>query len=138
MIKSWPKNFPVQHVRFARPTDKFQQVKDFYIKGVGLDVLFTFEKHEGYDGVVLGLPNLDYQLEFTSHSKGSPCPAPSKDNLLVFYITDPQIIEQKVSDMKKLGYQPVKPENPYWLDLGVTFEDPDGWRVVFMNRSLNN
>ncbi|WP_425293855.1 hypothetical protein [Microvirga pakistanensis] len=23
-----------------------------------------------------------------------------------------------------------EPENPYWLGQSVTFEDPDGWRVV--------
>ncbi len=135
MINSWPKTFPVQHVRFARPTDKFEKVKEFYTKGVGLEILFTFEEHEGYNGVVLGLPDLSYQLEFTSHIKGSPCPAPSKDNLLVFYITNQDIINKKITDMKNLGYHPVAPENPYWLNKGFTFEDPDGWRVVFMNRS---
>lgn len=135
MIHSWPDNFPVQHVRVARPTDNFQKVVEFYSKGIGLETLFTFGPHEGYTGVVFGLPDLQYQLEFTHHSNGSPCPAPSKDNLLVFYITDQHVIDQKIATMKNLGYYPVEPENPYWLNLGVTFEDPDGWRVVFMNRS---
>ena len=32
------------------------------------------------------LPGSDYHLEFTSHADGSPCPAPSVDNLLVLYL----------------------------------------------------
>jgi hypothetical protein len=31
--------------------------------------------------------------------------------------------------MRALGHDPVEPENPYWRD-DLTFEDPDGWRVV--------
>jgi hypothetical protein len=32
--------------------------------------------------------------------------------------------------LEALGHRPVEPENPYWRDKSVTFEDPDGWRVV--------
>jgi hypothetical protein len=32
-----------------------------------------------------------------------------------------------------MGYFAVVAENPYWKERGVTFEDPDGWRVVLMN-----
>jgi hypothetical protein len=31
------------------------------------------------------------------------------------------------------GYSPVPPENRYREKQGVTFEDPDGWRIVLMN-----
>ena len=31
--------------------------------------------------------------------------------------------------MRALGHEPVEPENPYWND-DLTFEDPDGWRIV--------
>jgi hypothetical protein len=31
--------------------------------------------------------------------------------------------------MRRLGQEPVEPENPYWND-DLTFEDPDGWGVV--------
>jgi len=32
--------------------------------------------------------------------------------------------------LEQLGHAAVEPENPYWLDRSVKFEDPDGWRVV--------
>ena len=35
--------------------------------------------------------------------------------------------------MSSLGYSPVPPENPYWTDRkALTYEDPDGWRVVIV------
>ena len=38
-----------------------------------------------------------------------------------------------VEKFRAAGYAPVAPENPYWIEHGVTFEDPDGWRLVLMN-----
>jgi hypothetical protein len=32
----------------------------------------------------------------------------------------------------RLGAEPVGPANPYWAEHGVTFEDPDGFRVVLV------
>ncbi|MDP6805495.1 MAG: hypothetical protein QF902_09215 [Rhodospirillales bacterium] len=32
-----------------------------------------------------------------------------------------------------MGFKAVAPEYPYWLDKAVTFEDPDGRRVVLCN-----
>ncbi|XOK15107.1 hypothetical protein ACI6PO_26810 (plasmid) [Agrobacterium tumefaciens] len=29
-----------------------------------------------------------------------------------------------------MGYAPLEPENPYWLERSFTYQDPDGWRVV--------
>jgi hypothetical protein len=37
-------------------------------------------------------------------------------------------------DFGLLGFLPVEPENPYWLLNGVTIEDPDGYRVVLVNK----
>jgi uncharacterized glyoxalase superfamily protein PhnB len=93
----------------------------------------TIEGHAGYSGVMLGLPDRTYHLEFTQHVDASPCPAPSKDNLLVLYIPDRVAIDSLVDRMKQAGYSPVASENPYWAARGVTFEDPDGWRVVLMH-----
>jgi catechol 2,3-dioxygenase-like lactoylglutathione lyase family enzyme len=135
MQNQWPAEMPVAQVRVARPTSRLEQVVRFYHEGLGLNRIGSFEGHAGYSGVMLGLPGRGYHLEFTQHAEGSPCPAPTRDNLLVLYIPDRQAIDQLVARLANLGHSPVEPENPYWKDKGVTFEDPDGWRVVLMNTS---
>jgi len=129
----WPAALPVTRVRVARPTDRLDAVVRFYRDGLGLPVIGSFHGHAGYDGVMLGLPGTAYHLEFTHHEQGSPCPAPSADNLLVLYLTDPAATAALVGRLEALGYRPVPPENPYWNGRGVTIEDPDGWRVVLVD-----
>ena len=133
MADEWPEDFAVAQVRVARPTDRLEEVVHFYRDGLGLRVLGSFEGHAGYDGVMLGLPGAGYHLEFTRHAAGSPCPAPTKDNLLVLYTEDRAAVLRKVERLRAIGREPVEPENPYWAAQGFTFEDPDGWRVVLMN-----
>jgi catechol 2,3-dioxygenase-like lactoylglutathione lyase family enzyme len=128
----WPEHLPAAQVRIARPTDKLGEVVRFYSEGLGLEILGSFKDHDGYSGVMVGLPGREYHLEFTEHEHGSPCPAPTKDNLLVFYIPDTVAIETIAARLGEMGHAPVEPENPYWQKQGLTFEDPDGWRVVLM------
>lgn len=135
MTGHWPRTLPVTQVRVARPTARLDELVRFYRDGLGLEVIGSFEGHAGYNGVMLGLPGREYHLEFTSHDEGSPCPAPTKDNLLVLYIPDREAINQLTAHLNGLGYSAVPPENPYWEKDGTTFEDPDGWRVVLMNTS---
>jgi catechol 2,3-dioxygenase-like lactoylglutathione lyase family enzyme len=123
---------PVAQIRFARPTDKLDEVVQFYTVGLGLKIVGSFRDHDGYSGYMLGLPGRELHLEFTHHEDGSPCPAPSRDNLLVFYMPDADAIHRMVNRLGRSGYDPVPPENPYWAEKGVTFEDPDGWRIVLM------
>ncbi|MFC7066903.1 VOC family protein [Brucella rhizosphaerae] len=125
---------PVQ-IRFARPTDKFSEVVTFYRDGLGLPELGSFADHDGYNGIMLGLPGKAAHLEFTEHQAGSPCRAPSEDNLLVIYITDENAYEKLNHRMRDKGYAPVVPENPYWIDRSFTYEDPDGWRVVICKQT---
>jgi catechol 2,3-dioxygenase-like lactoylglutathione lyase family enzyme len=33
---------------------------------------------------------------------------------------------------ERLAVAPVEPANPYWGEHGLTFEDPDGFRVVLV------
>lgn len=117
-------------IRIARPTDKLNDVVAFYRDGLGLPVTGHFEKHAGYSGVMLGIPDHEIHLEFTQTDAGSPCPAPTKDNLLVFYISDMELFQSAVDRLENRGHLPVEPENPYWKAHSKTFEDPDGWRVV--------
>ena len=133
MKKVWSENLPVTQFRVARPTSQLQKVVEFYRDGVGLNVIGSFEGHDGYDGIMLGLPDASYHLEFTQHVEGSPCPAPTKDNLLVFYFPDKDARDKIVQRLNQMGYKEVAPENPYWKNAGVTIEDPDGWRIVLQN-----
>lgn len=129
----WNSGMQVIQVRVARPTDQLDKIKEFYVDGLGLEVVGHFENHQGYDGLMIGLPGKVYHLEFTQHVDGSPCPAPTHDNLLVFYMPDAKQIEVVVNRLDSLGYPVMEPENPYWAERGKTIEDPDGWRIVLMN-----
>jgi ribosomal protein S18 acetylase RimI-like enzyme len=132
----WPETLPVRQIRIARPTDRLDEVARFYRDGLGLPELDRFAGHAGYSGVILGLPGPDHHLEFTHYEHGSPCPAPTRDNLLVLYLDGPADVERTGAGLAALGYPPVDAENPFWTAHGaVTIEDPDGWRVVLMPRA---
>jgi hypothetical protein len=122
-------------LRVARPTDHLEEVIGFYTEGIGLSILGSFQDHEGFDGVMLGLPGAAYHLEFTRKHGHSAGRAPTQDNLLVFYISDKQEWLNATERMAAAGYEPVASFNPYWDRLGQTYEDPDGYRVVIQNES---
>ena len=129
----WPSHLPVSQVRIARPTDRLDEVVAFYRDGLGLTEIWSFEGHAGYDGVMLGLPGVGRHLEFTRHEHGSPGEAPSKDNLLVLYLAEPGAVEAVAARLESRGHRSVEPENPYGKANSITFEDPDGWRVVLVH-----
>lgn len=131
-MSTWNENLPVMQVRIARPTTQLKKVVEFYERGIGLRRIGEFHNHAGYSGVMLGLPNADYHIEFTENSYAdNKLPKPDEDALLVFYIPDKETIGRLVVKLGALGYFPVAPANPYWEYNAVTIEDPDGWRVVF-------
>jgi catechol 2,3-dioxygenase-like lactoylglutathione lyase family enzyme len=118
-------------VRFARHTDRFDEVVAFYRDGLGLPEIGRFEGHGGYDGVFLELPGTDAHLELTTGGEhGGPDPHP--ESLLVLYLGSEEAVSEIVA---RLGAEPVEPANPYWAANGVTLEDPDGFRVVLVPRS---
>jgi catechol 2,3-dioxygenase-like lactoylglutathione lyase family enzyme len=120
-------------LRVARATDRLEEVVRFYVEGLGLEELGSFENHEGFDGVILGTPGATYHLEFT-HQRGHLVGrAPTKENLLVFYLPDEGDWTAALDRMKAAGYESVPSLNPYWDRYGRTFEDPDGYRVVLQN-----
>jgi len=120
-------------LRVARPTDKLDEVVRFYSLGLGLTVLGSFRDHDGFDGTMLGIPGAAYHLEFTHKRGHSVGPAPTQDNLLVLYLPDSGRWREAVDRMRGAGYEPVASFNPYWDRSGLTFEDPDGYRVVLQN-----
>lgn len=103
----------------------------FYRDGLGFTIIWKFEDHDGYDGVMLAIPGRRDHLEFTSNRAGSSGAAPTRDNLLVLYVPKQDDIAEFNTRLSTLGYSPVDGENPYWARCrALTFEDPDGWRVV--------
>lgn len=124
---------PATTFRVARPTDRLDEVVRFYSEGVGLTRLGSFEDHDGFDGVMLGVPGAAYHLEFTRKHGHPAGRAPSEDHLLVFYLPDRRDWEAAVNRMIAAGHEPVRSFNPYWDRSGRTFEDPDGYRVVLQN-----
>jgi catechol 2,3-dioxygenase-like lactoylglutathione lyase family enzyme len=125
-------------LRIARATDRLDEVVRFYVEGLGLNQLGSFENHEGFDGVMLGMPGATYHLEFT-HQRGHLAGrAPTKENLLVFYLPDTGEWTSALDRMETAGYQSVSSLNPYWDRHGRTFEDPDGYRVVLQNAAWSS
>lgn len=117
-------------LRVARPTDDIEALIPFYHDGLGLAVLYRFDDHDGFDGIMLGAAGAPYHFEFTrarSHRVGR---APSQDNLLVFYLPEEDAWQAAVTRMRGAGFEPVAAFNAYWDRQGVTFEDPDGYRIV--------
>jgi catechol 2,3-dioxygenase-like lactoylglutathione lyase family enzyme len=117
-------------LRVARPTDNLEALIPFYRDGLGLDVLYRFHDHDGFDGLMMGASGAPYHLEFTravGHKAGR---APTQDNLLVFYLPQPDEWQAAVARMQTAGFAPIASFNAYWDENGCTFEDPDGYRVV--------
>lgn len=118
------------HLRIARPTDHMPEVVSFYQDGLGFEVIGAFKDHDGFDGVILGHPGSGYHLEFTQQRGHKAGPAPTQENLLVFYLPDAVDWQKAVDRMRAHGYEAVRSNNPYWDVRGKTFEDADGYRVV--------
>jgi catechol 2,3-dioxygenase-like lactoylglutathione lyase family enzyme len=123
----------VPAMRVARPTNDLDALLSFYRDGLGLAVLYRFEDHAGFDGIMLGRSGAPYHLEFTRKHGHVVGRAPTEDNLLVFYYPDREVWHGAVQRMHDAGFAPVRSFNPYWDKDGVTFEDPDGYRVVLQN-----
>ena len=123
------------HLRIARPTPSIQSLIPFYTTGLGFSILSSFSQHAGFNGVMLGHPNLPYHFEFTEQEGHDPGRAPTQDNLLVFYLENEEEWKEAVERMEKEGFEAVKSWNPYWdaEGRGRTYEDVDGWRVVLWN-----
>jgi catechol 2,3-dioxygenase-like lactoylglutathione lyase family enzyme len=115
-------------LRVARHTERLDECVRFYRDASGLSEIGGFQDHDGYSGVFLEVPGTEAHLELTSGG-GQPGASPHPESLLVLYLGDQEAV-QAVRD--RLGGEPVAPANPYWDEHGVTFEDPDGFRVVLV------
>lgn len=119
--------------RVARPTNALEPLRRFYVDGLGLEVIAQFADHDGFDGLIVRLPGTTVQIEFTvAHGHTAPR-SPTEDHLLVFYVPQPALHRALVERMQANGYSSVPSFNPYWDRYGVTFSDPDGYRVVVVD-----
>ncbi len=124
-------------LRVPRPTDRLDELARMYVDGLGFNVLLEVHNHAGFDGVILGHPGHPYHLEFTHHRGTVVGGAPTRDNLLVFYVPHPETWALCCSTMTEAGFKEVVSYNEYWDRLGKTFEDVDGYRVVIQNDTWN-
>lgn len=124
---------PLTRLRAARPTNDIDDQLRFYRDGLGLEVLARFEGHDGFDGVILGVPGGAWHLELTV-AVGHVAPrAPTAEHLLVFYLPERAEWEAAVARLKAHGFEPIPATNPYWDRNGLTFADPDNYCVVLQN-----
>jgi rhodanese-related sulfurtransferase len=92
-------------------------------------VIASFEDHNGYSGVVFGLPDPTRQLELVFHE--GDVPSPTAEDQLVFYLGSPEQVESVAARLRSAGFEPVAAPNPYWQRTGaLRFVDPDGYAVA--------
>lgn len=115
--------------RVARPTRHLERVCAFYHDAVGLPVLSSFADHDGYSGVILGVPDATHQLEFVFHAGVEPWP--TAEDQLVLYLGSADAVAQRAAAIEAAGHEPRLPANPYWTREGaVAFVDPDGYWLI--------
>jgi catechol 2,3-dioxygenase-like lactoylglutathione lyase family enzyme len=118
-------------VRFARHTDRLQEVVAFYRDLIGLRQTGEFHGHDGYDGVLLEIPGTQSELEFTTGGDHL-APDPHPESVLVLYFDT----RAEVQTIVERIHQPeVLPANPFWQMNASAFSDPDGCQVLFVPKA---
>ena len=56
----------------ALPIYQLSDLKRFYVEGLQLNILAEFSGNDGYDGLIIGLPDEAYQQAFVHRAGGSP------------------------------------------------------------------
>lgn len=115
--------------RNARHTNNLKSITEFYTQIIGLEVLFSFENHNGYNGIFIGKPEHDWHLEFTSSETKAEHQFDEED-ILVFYPTDKKEYDEIVEKINSKNLAILKAKNPFWDDNGILIQDPDGFKVI--------
>jgi catechol 2,3-dioxygenase-like lactoylglutathione lyase family enzyme len=120
-------------VRVARPTGDLGAAAAFYRDALGLPVLGAFEDHDGFSGLILGLPDASRQLELVA---ADAAPAPTAEDQLVVYLGSAEDVEQAAAGIRAAGHEPRVSPNPYWANVdAVCFVDPDGYWLILSPQS---
>ncbi len=117
------------HFRLAHHTADLAPIRRFYTQILGLNVLGTFENHDGYDGLFLGKKGLDWHLEFTC-TKEAVHRTMDEDDAMVFYPENQEELNQILSRLEQASIPLEHPKNPYWISNGHLFRDPDGNAIL--------
>lgn len=120
-------------LRIARPVTDLARAHAMYARGLGLTLLARFEDHEGFDGVILGLPGAAYHFEFTHCRQHEVVPTPTVEDLVVLYLPDADEWQHACTRMEAAGFASVASFNPWWDRQGRIFADPDGYRIVLVH-----
>jgi hypothetical protein len=104
-----------------------------YCCGLGLQVLGSFEDHEGFDGVMLGTAGAGYHFEFTCAKGHAVQPTPTPEDLIVLYMPSEREWTDACGRMAGAGFRRIASFNPYWEIRGRTYEDCDGYRIVLQH-----
>lgn len=120
-------------LRVARPVSDIFRSERMYCEALELVVLARFQNHQGFDGVMLGCPGMNYHFEFTQCREHPVVPSPTHEDLLVFYAPARDEWESACIRLVENGFARVTSFNPYWDASGQTFTDLDGYRVVIQN-----
>jgi catechol 2,3-dioxygenase-like lactoylglutathione lyase family enzyme len=127
---------PANHVRIARPSHDLGASEQFWVAGLGLEVLFRID--ESADGdhalMMVGWPGAAWHLELVHDPDDVTPPAPTEEDLLVLYLGG-EIDQDVIRQLVEAGGTRVAARNPYWDQWGVTIADPDGYRLVLSSRS---
>ena len=122
-------------IRIARPVSDLGRSAAMYVEALGFREIGRFEDHAGFDGIILARPNENWHLEFTYCRRHPVSPAPTPEDLLVFYVPEESEWLNMCAALLKAGLVKTEAFNPYWQLKGRTFADPDGYRVVIQRAS---
>lgn len=125
-------------LRIARPVTSLERSAAMYCEGLALAVIDCFVDHQGFDGVMLGRPELPYHFEFSFCREHPVAPSPTPEDLIVVYLPDSIQWQRQCAAMLTAGFAEVRSFNPYWQQCGRTFEDHDGYRVVLQQAQWNS
>lgn len=125
-------------LRIARPVTNLAESVAMYTQGLGLEVLGSFEDHDGFDGSMLGIKGENVHFEFTFSHLHPVAPTPTAEDLLVFYLPEMEAWLNRCKCLLAAGFKKVPSFNPYWSQNGRTFEDRDGYRLVVQRAAWSN
>ncbi|WP_217996864.1 VOC family protein [Nocardioides jensenii] len=123
-------------LRIARPSRDLTAAEEFWVGGVGLQVIERV-RADG-DGernlLMVGIPDARWHLELVQDPEALADHPPSAEDLLVIYLGN-DVPHEWLARLEEHGSRRVRTRNPYWERWGVTVVDPDGYRLVLSSRS---